>query len=109
MPWLAPRWFPPFQEQAVVGDHRPVIRCFARTQLLALPFMLRQGFPRAFQRLERDGGYLDRLCWKGLPCWRVVPVYIGAVAALVGATEAPPHQEGAGGHVQAVRVDLPIR
>jgi len=53
MPWLAPRWFPPFQEQAIVGDHRPVIRCFARTQLQALPFMLRQGFPRALQRPRR--------------------------------------------------------
>jgi hypothetical protein len=51
MPWLAPHWFPPFQEQAVVGDRRPVICCFARTQLLALPFMLRQGFPRALQHL----------------------------------------------------------
>src|SRR5947209_19105573 len=102
MPWLAPLWFPPFQEQAIVGDHRPVIRCFARPQVLALLFMLRQGFPRALQRFRGDGCYLDCLGREGLPCWGVAPVDIGAVAALVGATEAPPHQEGAGSHVQAV-------
>ena len=49
---LAHRWFPAFQEQAIVGDQRPVIGCFARPKVLALLFMLRQGFPHAFQRLE---------------------------------------------------------
>jgi hypothetical protein len=50
------------REQAIVGDHRSVIGCFAWILLLAVLFMLCQGSPRALQRLWRDGCHLDRLC-----------------------------------------------
>ena len=92
-----------------MGDHRLVILCFAWVLLLAVLFVLCQGFAQALQSLWGYGSHLDRLCWEGLPCWGVAPVDIGAAAALVSATKAAPRKERAGGHVEAVRVDLPIR
>lgn len=108
MPQPFAPWFPPFQEQAIVGDHRLVIRCFAWVLLLAVLVVPCHGFARALQSPWGYGSHLDLLCWEGLPCWGVAPVDVGAVAALVSATKATPHQERSGGHVQSVRVDLPI-
>ena len=92
-----------------MSDHRLVIRCFVWTLLLAVLAVPCQGFAHALQSLWGDGSYLDRLCCEGLPCRGVAPVDVGAVAALVSATKATPRQERAGGHVESVRVDLPIR
>ena len=66
------------REQAIVGDHRSVIGCFAWTLLLAVLFLQRQGSPRDLQRLWRDGCHLDRLCCGQVPCWGVVPVDVWA-------------------------------
>src|SRR5260370_1348388 len=57
MPWLVTLWFPPFQEQAIVGDHRLVIRCFARILLLVALLGPCEGFARDQQENPSEAAY----------------------------------------------------
>src|SRR5581483_3270603 len=70
--------------------------------------MIGECFSCPFYCFLRCFGNLYGFCWQWFPCWGVVPVNVGTIAALIGATKATPNQEGASRNVEAISINDPI-